>query len=105
MFNLKGGGVEDKLTREEEEYLRELLSHHDRAVRGLMISANLFRVFGGPLLVVTACHVIKNRTDDAISFVGGIMLVNAYSLLPKRARKLKKLGSILTKLSMREIAA
>jgi hypothetical protein len=84
--------MEENLTREEEEYLRELLSHHNRTIRGLKISANLFLVFGGLLLIVTAFYLIGNRTDNTVfftgipNFVGGIFLIGAYLLLSKRTR-------------------
>lgn len=97
--------MSDSLTSEEEHCLHDLLADQRRGVRTLRISANLFLVFGGMLLISTAVYLLQNRSDTAVyfvgvpNFVGGILLILAHQFMSKRSAQIAKLTTILSKLS------
>jgi hypothetical protein len=99
-----------KLTTEEESYLRDLLNNQSRGIRPLDISANLLLLSGGLLLVGTAFCLARQMTDAAVysvglpNFVGGMLLIAGYIFLSRKVSHLKKLTSILFKLSSNRTA-
>ena len=99
-----------KLTTEEESYLRDLLSNQSRGILPLDISANLLLMAGGLLIVGTALYLARQLTDTAVysvglpNFVGGMVLIAGYIFLSRRVAHMKKLTSILFKLTSNRIA-
>ena len=99
-----------KLTTEEESYLRDLLSNRSRGIRPMDISANILLMAGGLLLVVTALYLARHLTDTAVysvglpNFVGGMLLIAGYIFLSRRVAHMKKLTSILFKLTSNRFA-
>jgi hypothetical protein len=93
------------LSPDEQSYLQELLTNHSRSIRSLAITANLLLIFGGLLLVGTALYLSQHLTDSVVysvglpNFVGGILTIAAYVFLSRRVVQLKKLTSLLSKLS------
>jgi hypothetical protein len=98
------------LTVEEESYLKDLLNNQSRGIRPLDISANLLLLAGGLLLVGTALYLARQMTDTAVysvglpNFVGGMLLIAGYIFLSRKVAHMKKLTSILSKLSSDRIA-
>ena len=101
----------NNLTPQEEKQLQTMLNSQRRDIRSLNITANLFLVFGGLILVVTAFYLLKHFTDNATyyvglpNFVGGMLLIVSYVMLSGRVIKLKQLNSLLLKLSQLKVAA
>lgn len=99
-----------KLTTEEELYLKDLLSNQSRGIRPLDISANLLLLAGGFLIVGTALYLARQMTDTAVysvglpNFIGGMLLIAGYVFLSRRVAHMKKLTSILCKLSSTRVA-
>jgi hypothetical protein len=95
----------NNLTPEEEKQLQTMLNSQRRDIRSLNITANLFLVFGGLFIVAAAFYLLKHFTDSATYYVGlpnficGIILIVSYGLLSSRVVNLKKLNSLLLKLS------
>ncbi|HEX7573229.1 MAG TPA: hypothetical protein VF514_09045 [Bacteroidota bacterium] len=102
--------MDPKLTTEEESYLKDLLSNQSRGIRPLDISANLLLLAGGFLIVGTALYVARQMTDTAVysvglpNFIGGMLLIAGSIFLSRRVAHMKKLTSILFKLSSNRIA-
>jgi hypothetical protein len=99
-----------KLTTEEESYLRDLLMNQSRGIRPLDITANLLLLAGGVLLVGTALYLARQMTDTAVysvglpNFAGGMLLIAGYFIFSRRVAHMKKLTSILFKLSSNRTA-
>jgi ABC-type multidrug transport system fused ATPase/permease subunit len=93
------------LTREEEIYLQELLESQKRWLRSLALTANLLLIIGGFLIVGTAFYLMQHRSDAAAysiglpNFVGGMLMIVAHLFLSRKAAQMRKLTSLLTKLS------
>jgi uncharacterized membrane protein YgdD (TMEM256/DUF423 family) len=98
------------LTPEEESYLKDLLSNQTRGIRSLSITANLLLLFGGFLIVGTALYLARQMTDTAAysvglpNFIGGMLLIAGYVFLSRRVAHIKRLTSILSKLSSARVA-
>jgi uncharacterized membrane protein YgdD (TMEM256/DUF423 family) len=98
------------LTPEEESYLRNLLSNQSRGIRPLDISANLLLLAGGFLIVGTALYLARQMTDTAVysvglpNFIGGMLLIAGYIFLSRRVARMKRLTSILFKLSSNRVS-
>jgi uncharacterized membrane protein YgdD (TMEM256/DUF423 family) len=99
-----------KLTTEEESYLRDLLSNQSRGIRPLDISANILLMAGGLLIAGTALYLARQLTDAAVysvglpNFIGGMLLIAGYIFLSRRVAHMKKLTSILFKLTSNRFA-
>jgi uncharacterized membrane protein YgdD (TMEM256/DUF423 family) len=99
------------LTPEETSLLQNLLNNRTPGIRSLGITANLLLLFGGILIVGTALYLAQHLTDAAVysvglpNFIGGLLLIAGYVVLSKRAAHIKKLTSILSKLSGMKVAA
>jgi hypothetical protein len=95
------------LSPDEESYLKELVGNQTRGIRSLHVTANLLLVFGGLLVVGAALYVAEQMTDTAAysvglpNFIGGMISIAGYIFLSRRVTQMKKLTSLLTKLSAR----
>ncbi len=93
------------LTAEEESYLKNLLCNQTRDIRSLGISANLLLLAGGFLIIGTALYLARQMTDAATysvglpNFIGGMLMITGYIFLSRRVAHMKRLTSILLKLS------
>lgn len=78
-----------------------MLHSQRRDIRSLNLTANLFLIFGGILIVGTAFYLLQHFMDNAAYFVGlpnficGMMLIVSYVLLSRRIVNLKQLHSII----------
>jgi len=98
------------LTPEEESYLKDLLSNQSRGIRPLDISASILLLAGGLLIAGTALYLARQMTDAAVysvgvpNFTGGMLLIAGSIFLSRRVAHMKKLTSILFKLSSNRVA-
>lgn len=98
------------LTPREESYLQELLSRRNRDIPTLSITANLLLLIGGFVIVGTALYIAQDHTDAIVysvglpNFSGGLLLIVGYRLVSRRAAQMKRLTSILSKLSGTNVA-
>lgn len=99
------------LTPQEESYLQDLLKSNRGGIRTLAITANLLLLIGGIEIVVSALYLAQHLTDAVAysvglpNFVGGMLLFAGYIFLSRRVAQLRKLTSILSKLSSIGVAA
>ena len=93
------------LSSEDAQYLKDLLRNQNRGVRALAMTANLLLLIGGTIIIGTAVYLIQHLTDSLAysvglpNFIGGMLFIAGYVFLSKRITQLKKLSSLLSKLS------
>lgn len=98
------------LTPEEESYLQELLGSRSRGIPTLAITANLLLLIGGLMIVGTALFLAQHLTDAVVysvglpNFIGGLLLIVGYIVVSRRVAQMKKLTSVLSKLSGMKVA-
>jgi hypothetical protein len=94
-----------RLTPQEESYVQELLSSRSQGISTLAITANLLLLIGGFMIVCTALFLAQHLTDAVVysvglpNFVGGILIIVGYVFVSRRVAQMKRLNSILSKLS------
>jgi hypothetical protein len=82
-----------------------MIGNRRREIPTLAITANLLLLLGGLTLAVTAFFLAGHLTDTMAysvglpNFIGGLLMIGSSMIVSKRADSLKKLSSILTKLT------
>lgn len=94
----------ERLLREEEQFVRDLLSWDAQRRPVEWALANVALIFGGILMVSTFIFTLRHLTDSWIllatvpGLLLGLLLVGFYVLLGRRVKERHRLAGILRKL-------
>lgn len=96
--------MSNKLEREENEFVRELLAWEERRRPVEWLLSNLSLVLGGIVMLVTIIYTLRHLTDRLIIWVTipgivlGLVFVGLYFFAGKRVKERHRVASILKKL-------